>query len=216
MHVTWSRFEVDDDRWDFWSVVKTPKPNKITSARWEDYSIGLHVNYLWNAVPETEIYESKNWKFEVHQSKVNGVPLLLTAHVGDKVKNLLESWSTMQKDHWIFFDVFWSEWMKELIDYYCLWTPITKISDLLLPENRDYLNWLYNQYDEKLSTDTTATTRSFTAHNILVDYEWNPHFIDTDNRPLKLLHPINLVWNILTNMALKDLWLISQKKKLDL
>jgi hypothetical protein len=38
----------------------------------------------------------------------------------------------------------------------------------------------------------------------LEDEKGDIHFIDTDYRPLDVFHPLNMIWNWITQKALKD------------
>lgn len=189
-----------------WTVEKIPRAPWNTSAENEANSYKIHKNYLWILVPETEIYKWSRESFSVHQEIIKWTPVDLSVDfTKEEVMKLLNSGATMQQNHKVLFDVFWMQWMIRLFNYYFAWTPIKNMSDLLLPVNAKYLRIIHNLPETVLPEMNNENGSPFIAHNILKDNDWKLHFIDTDHRPLDPLHPLNLVWNWITQKALKDL-----------
>ncbi len=201
----WFMYTVSDK--DDWTVEKKPRAAWNTSAINEINSYNLHKKYLWIIVPETEIYKWNRDNFSVHQEKVEWTPVDLSVDFNKtEIMNLLNSGANMQQNHRVLFDVFWMQWMIRLFNHYFANTPIKNMSDLLLPVNAKYLRIIHNLPENVLSEMNNDIEWSpFIAHNILKDDKWEIHFIDTDNRPLDPLHPLNLVWNWITQKALNDL-----------
>lgn len=208
----WFMYSVSDE--EDWTVKKVLRAPLNTSAQREKSSLELHKTYLWDIiVPETEIYELKSGDFEVHQKKIEGTPLVLTDLTSDNVRKILELGALMQKEHRVLFDIFWMQWMIQLFNYYFWWTPIKELSDFLLPANAKYLHLMHNFPEGLLREMNEATWNPFVAHNILQDSEGKLHFIDTDYRPLKLICPLNIIGNWITQKALADLKNLESKKE---
>ncbi len=199
------------DKWD-WTVEKIPRKAWNTSSEKEKSSFELHKKYLWDLiVPDTDIFIPKKKiisssdNFEVYQDKIirwNPVDLINTTN--EKVIELLASWSEMQKDNKVLFDVFWLEWMVQLFEHYFKWTPIKSFNDLFLPANAKYLKIMHNFPLWLLEEMHLKELNPFIAYNILEDEKWDIHFIDTDYRPLDVFHPLNHIWNWITQKALRD------------
>ena len=79
------------------------------------------------------------------------------------------------------------------------------MSDLLLPANAKYLKLMHKFPNNLLNKMNESWESPFIAHNILQDENWDLKFIDTDYRPLDMFHPLNKVWNWITQKALKDI-----------
>lgn len=201
----WFMYTVSDK--NDWTVEKLPRAARNTSAENEDSSYKLHKKYLWIIVPETEIYKWNSDNFSVHQEIVDWTPVDLAVDFNKtEIMNLLNSGANMQQNHRVLFDIFWMQWMIRLFNHYFANTPIKNMSDLLLPVNAKYLRIIHNLPENVLSEMNSDSDWSpFIAHNILKDDKWEIHFIDTDHRPLDPLHPLNLVWNWITQKALNDL-----------
>lgn len=200
----WFMYSVSDK--DDWTVEKIPRAPWNTSAENETKSLKLHKQYIGILVPETEIYKWSSEKFSVHQEIIEWIPVNLAVDfTKDEVMKLLTSWSNMQQNHKVLFDIFWMQWMIRLFNYYFAWTSIKNFSDLLLPVNAKYLRLMHNLPETILPEMNKEDWSPFIAHNILKDKDWELHFIDTDHRPLDSFHPLNLVWNWITKKALNDL-----------
>jgi len=194
-----------ENMWD-WTVKKIPRTTRHTSAIHELVSLHRHKDNLGLYIPETEIYKWPEAGFEVHQELVEWTPVDLAVEMtNEQIRKLLDWWREMQNREWVLFDIFWIQWMIKLFNYYFQWTGIKKMSDLLLPANAKYLRMMHNFPERDLVELNKKWWNPFIAHNIIKEADWNMKFIDTDNRPLDPFHPLNLVWNWITQKALKDL-----------
>lgn len=55
-----------------------------------------------------------------------------------------------------------------------------------------------------MNLDENNIWKPFLAYNMLEDENWKIRFVDTDNRLLNILHPLNLIWNWMTKKALRE------------
>jgi hypothetical protein len=128
----------------------------------------------------------------------------------------------MQAKEKIFFDIFWLKWMIRLFNYYFEWTFLKTIYDKSIPLWSLYLEKVHKLPKwkfEEMNLPENNNWPVFVAHNMIEENDWNIKFVDTDNRPLDLFHPLNIIWNWITKKALRDIkkhrYIINKEKNLD-
>ena len=202
---SWFMYDVYTHPYLKYKVLKIPNDPKSTSISDEKESYELYKKYLWDNVAETEFIDKGNWDFEVIQELVKWKPIDLADSINKDVFEILEKWNNMQEKHKIFFDIFWLEWMIILFNYYYKDTYLKKISDFSLSIASFYLERVHKLPKWKLKELNERTWNPFVANNILRNENGVIKIVDTDNRPLNILNPLNLLWNWITKKALKDI-----------
>ena len=201
----WFMYEVFDN--SDWTVQKIPRNPWKTSIEKEQGSFNIHKKYLWNSLPETKFINKWDWLFELKQEYIDWKPVDILENTKDDVLNILENWLSMQAKEKIFFDIFWLKWMIRLFNYYFEWTFLKTIYDKSIPLWSLYLEKVHKLPKWKFEEMNLVENNNwpvFAAHNMLEDENWNIRFVDTDNRPIDIFHPLNMIWNWITKKALKD------------
>jgi hypothetical protein len=201
----WSWFLYTVEKWDDNTVIKTAR-NNSTSIADEQNSLTRHKDFLQNYVVEWDFYMPKYWRLESHQEFIDGSPVdLQKEYSRSDVQDILARWKDMQDTSGYLFDLFWLKGLVNIFNYLHDW-GFWKISKLGLPISARLLEQEYNFPKELLyKMDSDTQSSPFIAYNLLRSTDDKLLCIDTDNRPIDIMHPLNILWRVYTQKILEEL-----------